>query len=81
MATCERCGREVENDNQLKEVFYEEGERQERQKKMVCPNCLDEVMNQADKVQGVAGEEKRAAVHLSGDGGAGERESMGERNA
>jgi hypothetical protein len=80
MAGCERCGRDVE-ENQLKEVFWEEGDQKERKQAMICPNCLDEVMNQADKVKGVAGEEKRAAAHIIGDGGAGERESMGERNA
>jgi DNA-directed RNA polymerase subunit RPC12/RpoP len=78
VANCERCGREIDQ-NQLKEVFWEEGEQAERKKAMVCPNCLDEVMNQADKVKGVAGEEKKAAVRVEGDGGAGERQSMGER--
>ena len=62
-------------------MFWEEGGDEDRKQAMVWPNCLDDVMNQADKVKGVAGEEKRAAAHIIGDGGAGERESIGEREA
>ena len=74
---CDRCGREFPQ-RQMKEVFTEEGK--DRVRMQLCPSCLDEVMNEADQVRGVAGEEKRAAVHVSdGDGDTGERESFGER--
>ena len=72
---CDRCGREFER-RQLKEAMYEEG--QERIRKELCPECLDEVMNQAGTVKGIAGEEKRAAVHLDPDGTS-DRASFGER--
>ena len=80
--TCDRCGNEFPRER-LKEVMYEEDK--ERVRKELCPNCLDQVMNQASEVRGVAGEEKRAAVHLSGtDGvegseGTADRESFGTR--
>lgn len=77
--TCERCGREFPR-RQMKEVMYEEG--RDRVKKQLCPECLDQVMNRSDEVRGIAGEEKRAAVHLDnpeGDGG-GERRSFGRRS-
>lgn len=79
--TCDRCGKEFPRER-LKEVMYEEG--RQRVRKELCPSCLDQVMNQASEVRGVAGEEKRAAVHLSGaegagDPDAGDRESFGTR--
>jgi hypothetical protein len=74
--TCDRCGNEFPRER-LKEVMYEEGK--ERVRKELCPTCLDQVMNQASEVRGVAGKEKRAAVHLSGTEGTGERESFGTR--
>lgn len=80
MANCERCGREVP-DERLKELVYEQGENKDRAREMVCPNCLDEAMNSADRVRGVAGTEKAAAAHVSGEGGEGERESVGERTS
>ncbi len=79
LATCQRCGRELPAA-QLKELVYEQGPQAERVREMVCPTCLDQAMNQADEVRGVAGTEKQAAAHVSGDGGAGERQSMGERD-
>ena len=71
---CDRCGREFPR-RQLKEAFHEEGGQ--RVKRNLCPTCLDEVMNEADKVKGVSGDEKQAAVHL--DEGADAGESYGER--
>ncbi len=76
MAVCARCGRDVE-ENLLKEVAWEDGAEQKRE--LVCPNCLDELMNQADEVRGIAGQHKTAAAHLTGDSGEGERKSMEER--
>lgn len=77
---CDRCGQEFPR-NQLKEVFYEEGPDKERKKLSVDPSCLDEIMNESGQVRGVAGEEKRAAVHIDGDTGTGDadRESFGSR--
>ena len=80
--TCDRCGNEHPR-RQMKEAFSEEGKERVRQE--LCPSCLDEVMNAAGNVRGVAGEEKRAAVHVdpegSGDGESGaRRESFGQRN-
>ena len=62
--TCDRCGREFPR-RQLKEAFHDEDGKQV--KRNLCPTCLDEVMNESGLVQGVKGEEKRAAVHLQGD--------------
>ncbi len=82
--TCDRCGQQFPR-NQLKEVFYEEGPQKERRKMQVDPSCLDQIMNESEKVRGVGGDEKRAAIHVvpgeGGDGGdtGGERESFGER--
>ena len=59
--TCDRCGREFPR-RRLKEAFHEENGQ--RIKRNLCPTCLDEVMNEAGTVQGVAGDEKQAAVHL-----------------
>ena len=74
---CDRCSREFPK-RQLKEAFSGAGE--ERKKMDLCPECLDEVMNEAGQVRGVAGEEKKAAVVVDGDG-AEARESFGERKA
>jgi hypothetical protein len=60
---CDRCGREFSR-RQLKEAFHDEGG--ERIKRNLCPTCLDEVMNESDRVLGVSGDEKQAAVHLEG---------------
>lgn len=74
--TCNRCGKEFPREK-LKEVMYEEGK--ERVNKKLCPNCLDKVMNEASRVRGIAGKEKRAAVHLSGTEGSTDRGSFGTR--
>ena len=74
---CDRCGQEFPK-RQLKEAFSGAGE--ERDKMDLCPSCLDEVMNEAEQVRGVAGEEKKAAVVVDGSG-EGERESFGERTS
>jgi DNA-directed RNA polymerase subunit RPC12/RpoP len=77
-ATCQRCGKDVPEER-LKELAYEQGENKERVREMVCPNCLDKAMNEADQVRGIAGQEKTAAAHVSGDGGDGERQGLDER--
>ena len=58
---CERCGRDWP-ERQLKEAFVESDGG--REKKNLCPECLDEVMNHADEVRGVPGDDKRAAVAI-----------------
>ena len=58
---CDRCGREFPR-RQLKEAFHDEDGKEV--KRNLCPTCLDEVMNEAQAVQGVEGEEKQAAVRL-----------------
>jgi hypothetical protein len=73
--TCDRCGREFPR-RQLKEAFHEEGGQ--RVKRNLCPTCLDGVMNEADHVKGVSGDEKQAAVHLD-EGAEVAGESYGER--
>ena len=75
--SCDRCSREFPK-RQLKEAFSGSGE--ERQKMDLCPECLDQVMNEAGQVRGVPGEEKRAAVVVDG-GGDEAKESFGERRA
>jgi hypothetical protein len=72
--TCDRCSREFPK-RQMKEAF--EGAGEERTKLELCPECLDEVMNEAGQVRGVPGDEKRAAV-VVGEGD-GSRASFGER--
>ena len=62
--TCDRCGREFPI-RQLKEAFTEEHASRERER--LCPSCLDLRMNEADRVKGVAGEHKRAAVRLENE--------------
>lgn len=74
--TCDRCGRKLPQ-RQMKEVMYESGK--DRERKELCPQCLDEVMNESGIVKGIAGEEKRAAVHISDGSGKGERASFGTR--
>ena len=58
---CERCGRDWP-ERQMKEAFVDEDGS--RSKKNLCPECLDAVMNAADEVRGVPGEDKRAAVAI-----------------
>ena len=72
--TCERCSREFPK-RQMKEAF--EGAGEERTKLELCPECLDAVMNEAGRVRGVAGDEKRAAVVIGE--GEGSRADFGER--
>jgi hypothetical protein len=74
--TCDRCGGEFPR-RQMKEAFHEEDGQ--RVRRSLCPSCLDAVMNEADRVQGVAGEEKRAAIHIDEDSDASARESFGQR--
>ena len=59
---CDNCGRETP-ERQLKEAFVG-AEGNDREKKNLCPECLDETMNAAGEVRGVPGEEKRAAVAI-----------------
>jgi hypothetical protein len=73
---CDSCGREFPR-RQLKEVFHEEAG--ERVKRNLCPACLDEVMNEADRVRGVSGDEKQAAVHLDEGGTITGGDRYGER--
>jgi len=75
-SSCERCGRELPT-RRLKEVVHEEG--RDRIRQMVCPNCLDQIMNESSRVRGVVGTQKAAAAHIDGAQGNGERQSMGER--
>lgn len=74
--SCERCGRELPK-RKLKEIVYEEG--RERIQLMICPNCLDQIMNQSERVRGVVGTQKRAAAHVEPGMDAAERQSLGER--
>lgn len=75
---CDRCGKEVPHDA-VKELAYEVGPKAERKTEMVCAECLDRAMNEADEVRGIAGTHKNAAAHLSGGGGASERQSPSKR--
>lgn len=54
---CDICGREFPQD-QMKEFFDSEGKRLE-----LCAEDLDLKMNEAGKVRGGPGEEKRAAAY------------------
>ncbi|MBA3431425.1 MAG: hypothetical protein H0U16_08090 [Actinobacteria bacterium] len=47
----------------MKEAMYERG--RERLRMQLCPECLDEVMNESGSVRGIAGQEKKAAIHLN----------------
>ena len=77
MTPCARCGRDVRSRS-LKEVVHEEG--RERIRKLVCPNCLDQLMNKSGRVRGVVGTDKAAAAHIDPGPGNAEHQSMGERN-
>lgn len=77
-ASCDRCGRALPA-GRLKELAYEQGDKKERVREMVCPNCLDQAMNDADRVRGIAGQEKAAAAHITGRGASGERTGPSER--
>ena len=79
---CDRCGQEFPQ-RQLKEAFT--GGQESREREELCPSCLDIRMNEADRVTGVAGEDKRAAVRLGNEDDKGNvleppREPIGERD-
>lgn len=74
--TCDRCGKD-QTEADKKEVFVQEDGHEVKQ--TLCPTCLDEVMDQADRVQGVEGDDKKAAVALDDAAEATERETYGER--
>jgi hypothetical protein len=59
--TCDRCGQAF-SIRQLKEAYREDDGRRHRES--LCPSCLDIRMNESDRVKGIAGEDKRAAVRL-----------------
>ncbi len=77
VTSCQRCGREMPT-RKLKEVVFEEG--RERVRLIVCANCLDQIMNDSQRVRGVVGTTKRAAAHLDPAPGGSERQSLGERD-
>ena len=58
--TCDNCGKEFPRD-QMKEVKREGSDEVLR----VDPSCLDEMMNQANQVYGVEGDEKRRAAYIA----------------
>jgi NAD-dependent SIR2 family protein deacetylase len=60
--TCDNCGRTFPRE-QLKEVVRD-GESGKETKRL-CPECLDQQMNQAAEVYGVEGREKRRAAYLA----------------
>ena len=76
ISSCKRCGRDIPT-RRLKEVVYEEG--RDRIRQLVCPRCLDQLMNESSRVRGVVGTDKAAAAHLDPGPGNAERQSMGER--
>lgn len=76
--TCDNCGQEYPRD-QMKEAFREEDGKEIREE--LCPNCLDERMNEASKVYGVRGEEKKAGAYLADDEGDRPAAPTGERDA
>lgn len=73
---CERCGRKV-GERRIKEVVHEEGRN--RIRRLVCPSCLDAIMNDSRRVRGVVGSAKAAAAHIDPGAGPAEHRSMGER--
>ena len=75
-SSCMRCGKKLPT-RRLKEVVHEEGRARVRQ--LVCPNCLDRIMNESRLVRGVVGTKKAAAAHVDREPGTGERQSMGQR--
>jgi hypothetical protein len=60
--TCDNCGNTFPRE-QLKEVVRD-GESG-RVSQRLCPQCLDEQMDQAAEVYGIEGEEKRRAAYLA----------------
>ena len=76
-SSCERCGRESPT-RRLKEIVFEQG--RDRVQQMVCSKCLDQLMNESQRVRGVVGTQKRAAAHLDPGSGTTERQSLGDRD-
>lgn len=76
MSSCTRCDRELPR-RRLKEVVHEEGRI--RVRRLVCSNCLDQIMKESSRVRGVVGTEKAAAVHIDREPGPGDHRSMGQR--
>lgn len=74
--SCARCGKELPR-RRLKEVVHEEG--RSRIRRLVCSNCLDQIMNGSSRVRGVVGTQKAAAAHIDLEAGSGEHKSMGQR--
>lgn len=74
--SCEQCGKELSR-SQLKEVVHEEGRK--RIRRLVCTNCLDQIMHESKVVRGVVGTVKAAAVHIDRGPAANQHVSMGER--
>ncbi|MGH2756440.1 MAG: hypothetical protein ACRDI3_01485 [Actinomycetota bacterium] len=75
-SSCMRCGKELLK-RRLKEVVHEEGRA--RVRRLVCPNCLDQIMNESSRVRGVVGTEKAAAAHIDPGPGPGQHQSIGQR--
>ncbi|MGH2754155.1 MAG: hypothetical protein ACRDLB_06940, partial [Actinomycetota bacterium] len=59
-ASCMKCAKELPT-RRLKEIVHEEGRA--RIRRLVCPNCLDQIMNVSGRVRGVVGTQKAAAIH------------------
>lgn len=76
-SSCMNCGKDLPK-RRLKEVVHEEG--RSRIRRLVCSNCLDQIMNGSTRVRGVVGTEKAAAAHIDFDEGSGEHQSMGRRD-
>ncbi|MGH9195971.1 MAG: hypothetical protein ACRD1T_09555, partial [Acidimicrobiia bacterium] len=75
-SACMRCGKELPG-RRLKEVVHEEG--RSRIRRLVCSNCLDQIMNVSSHVRGVVGTQKAAAAHIDQGAANGEHQSMGQR--
>jgi uncharacterized CHY-type Zn-finger protein len=75
-STCMRCHKELPK-RRLKEIVHEEGRT--RVRRLVCPNCLDQIMNESGSVRGVVGTQKAAAAHIDPGPGTGQHQSMGKR--
>ena len=76
MSACMRCGKELPW-RRLKEVVHEEG--RSRIRRLVCSNCLDQIMNVSSRVRGVVGTQKAAAARIDHGAARGEHQSMGQR--
>lgn len=74
--TCPRCGNE-HRESEKKEVFVDEGGKEVKQ--TVCPQCLDQILEESDQAVGVEGDEKRAAVAVDEAAGSTDRDTFGEQ--